>query len=62
MYAVRELNDKGGLLGRKVELLIEDDQAKPELSATSARKLSEARRGLHPVDSRIRWPRCRRRR
>ena len=42
IYAVRDLNDKGGLLGRKVELLIEDDQAKPELSATSARKLSEA--------------------
>jgi branched-chain amino acid transport system substrate-binding protein len=41
-YAVRELNDKGGLLGRKVELLVEDDQAKPELSATLARKLSEA--------------------
>ena len=41
-YAVRELNDKGGLLGRKVELLVEDDQAKPELSATSARKLAEA--------------------
>jgi branched-chain amino acid transport system substrate-binding protein len=42
IYAVRDLNDKGGLLGRKVELLVEDDQAKPELSATSARKLSEA--------------------
>ena len=41
-YAVRELNDKGGLLGRKVELLVEDDQAKPEVSASLARKLSEA--------------------
>ena len=41
IYAVRELNDKGGLLGRKVELLIEDDQGKPELSATAARKLAE---------------------
>jgi branched-chain amino acid transport system substrate-binding protein len=41
-YAVRDLNDKGGLLGRKVELLVEDDQAKPELSATLARKLAEA--------------------
>ena len=42
MYAARELNDKGGVLGRKVELLIEDDQSKPELSATAARKLEEA--------------------
>jgi branched-chain amino acid transport system substrate-binding protein len=38
-YAARELNAKGGLLGRKVELVIEDDQSKPELSALAARKL-----------------------
>jgi branched-chain amino acid transport system substrate-binding protein len=38
-YAARELNSKGGVLGRKVELLIEDDQSKPELSALAARKL-----------------------
>jgi branched-chain amino acid transport system substrate-binding protein len=38
-YAARELNAKGGVLGRKVELLIEDDQSKPELSALAARKL-----------------------
>lgn len=42
VYAARELNAKGGILGRKVELLIEDDQSKPELSATAARKLDEA--------------------
>ena len=42
VYAARELNAKGGLLGRKVELLIEDDQSKPEVSATAARKLDEA--------------------
>jgi branched-chain amino acid transport system substrate-binding protein len=42
VYAARELNAKGGLLGRKVELLIEDDQSKPDLSATAARKLEEA--------------------
>ena len=41
VYAARELNTKGGLLGRKVELLIEDDQSKPELSATAARKLTD---------------------
>jgi len=38
-YAARELNAKGGVLGRNVELLIEDDQSKPELSALAARKL-----------------------
>lgn len=42
VYAARELNAKGGVLGRKVELLIEDDQSKPELSATAARKLEAA--------------------
>ena len=38
-YAVRELNARGGVLGRNVELLMEDDQSKPELSALAARKL-----------------------
>ena len=42
VYAARELNAKGGVLGRKIELLIEDDQSKPDLSATAARKLEEA--------------------
>src|SRR5687767_9045976 len=41
VYAARELNAKGGVLGRKIELLIEDDQSKPEISATAARKLDE---------------------
>jgi branched-chain amino acid transport system substrate-binding protein len=41
VYAARALNAKGGLLGRKIELLIEDDQSKPEISATAARKLEE---------------------
>src|SRR3954467_12203404 len=41
VYAAKELNAKGGLLGRKVELLIEDDQSKPDLSATAARKLED---------------------
>src|SRR3954447_22021522 len=40
VYAAKELNARGGVLGRKLELLIEDDQSKPELSATAARKLS----------------------
>lgn len=42
VFAVKELNAKGGLLGRQVELLIEDDQARPDISATAARKLVDA--------------------
>ncbi|MBL8338089.1 MAG: ABC transporter substrate-binding protein [Rhodoferax sp.] len=42
IYAVKELNAKGGLLGRQVELLVEDDQGKPDVSATAARKLVDA--------------------
>ena len=42
IYAVKELNAKGGLLGRQIELLVEDDQGKPDVSATAARKLVDA--------------------
>ena len=42
IYAARELNSRGGVLGKKVELLIEDDQGKPDVSATVARKLQDA--------------------
>ena len=42
VYAAKEVNAKGGVLGKKVELLIEDDQGKPDLSATVARKLEDA--------------------
>ena len=41
-FAVRELNAKGGILGKQIELLVEDDQAKPDVSATVARKLVDA--------------------
>ena len=34
-----EINDKGGLLGRKIELVIEDDQTNPEAAVRAARKL-----------------------
>src|SRR5436190_18435145 len=40
VYAAKELNAKGGILDRKIELLIEDDQSKPDLSTTAARKLA----------------------
>lgn len=41
-YAVKEINAKGGILGKQVELLIEDDQGKPDVSATAARKLVDS--------------------
>jgi branched-chain amino acid transport system substrate-binding protein len=36
---VKEINAKGGILGRQVELLVEDDVCKPELAANTATKL-----------------------
>src|SRR5262245_6575632 len=39
IFGVQEINRAGGLLGRKVELLIEDDQSRPDISAALARKL-----------------------
>ncbi len=41
-FGAREINAQGGLLGRKIELLVEDDQGKPDVSATMARKLVDA--------------------
>lgn len=37
--AVKEVNAAGGVLGKKIEILYEDDQNKPDLAATKARKL-----------------------
>jgi branched-chain amino acid transport system substrate-binding protein len=42
LLAVKEINAAGGVLGKKVELVIEDDGAKPDVSATKARKLVDA--------------------
>jgi branched-chain amino acid transport system substrate-binding protein len=39
IFGASEINRKGGVLGRKVELLIEDDQSRPDISAALARKL-----------------------
>ena len=36
---VKDVNAKGGLLGRKVELIIEDEACKPELATNAATKL-----------------------
>src|SRR5258708_435367 len=39
LLAVEEANAAGGLLGRKIELLLEDNQSKPGETTTAARKL-----------------------
>jgi branched-chain amino acid transport system substrate-binding protein len=39
VFGANEINKKGGVLGRKLELLVEDDQSKPDVSAALARKL-----------------------
>jgi branched-chain amino acid transport system substrate-binding protein len=39
--AVDELNAKGGILGRKVELLVRDDQLKPQVGAQRTQELIE---------------------
>jgi branched-chain amino acid transport system substrate-binding protein len=41
-FGAGEINRKGGVLGRKIELLIEDDQGRPDISAAMARKLVDA--------------------
>ena len=42
VFAAKVINAAGGVLGKKIELLIEDDQNKPDVSATMARKLVDA--------------------
>src|SRR5713101_8093197 len=39
VFGANEINKQGGILGRKIELLIEDDQSRPDISAALARKL-----------------------
>ena len=38
-FAVDEQNAKGGLLGKKIEILREDDEAKPDVATRKAKKL-----------------------
>lgn len=42
LFGANEINAQGGVLGRRLELLIEDDQGRPDISATMARKLVDA--------------------
>ena len=39
IFGAEEINKRGGVLGKKIELLVEDDQSRPEISAALARKL-----------------------
>ena len=39
---VKKFNEKGGVLGKKVELLVEDDVCKPEVATNTATKLVSA--------------------
>ena len=39
--AVAELNESGGVLGRKVKLIVRDNQSKPEVAVEASRKLVE---------------------
>ena len=41
IFGADEINRKGGVLGRRIELLIEDDQSRPDISAALARKLTD---------------------
>ena len=44
---VKDINAKGGILGRQVKLLVEDDACKPEMAANTAAKLVSAK--VHAV-------------
>jgi branched-chain amino acid transport system substrate-binding protein len=39
IFGAGEINKRGGVLGKKIELLVEDDQSRPDISAALARKL-----------------------
>jgi branched-chain amino acid transport system substrate-binding protein len=42
LFGADQINKAGGVLGRKIELLVEDDQGRPDISAAMARKLVDA--------------------
>ena len=42
---VAEVNAAGGVLGRQIELVVEDDQTNPEAAVRAARKLIDVEQG-----------------
>lgn len=42
ILGAKVINSKGGILGKKIEILVEDDQNIPDVSASKARKLADA--------------------
>jgi branched-chain amino acid transport system substrate-binding protein len=42
ILGAKVINSKGGILGKKIEMLVEDDQNIPDVSASKARKLVDA--------------------
>ncbi len=42
ILGAKVINEKGGILGKKIEILVEDDQNIPDVSASKARKLVDA--------------------
>ncbi len=46
-FVVRDINAKGGILGRSVTLLVEDDVCKPEIATNTAARLQS--QGVHVV-------------
>src|SRR5437588_13129537 len=43
--AIDEINGKGGVLGKKVELLVRDDESNPAKGAVAARELGQREKG-----------------
>ena len=60
--AIDEINAKGGLLGKKVELVVRDDESNPAKGVVAARELCSARRSRRSSAAsirRCRWRSCR---
>ena len=47
--AIDEINAKGGVLGKKVELVVRDDESNPAKGAVAARDPSKARLNEHGI-------------